>query len=147
MSKELTKLKNKAQTIFNSFIRERDKQPNGKWTCISCQKEFDRIHAGHYFSTKYYDHMRFDPDNCHSQCPACNTFKDGNIIAYRYNLLKKIGKERLYYLELKGLSPLRPKHTIESLKILLNYLRGDTPSRIHIFYLANPYFYESLSNT
>lgn len=79
------------QKVFNKYIRLRDKgQP-----CISCgnplKKEFD---AGHYFSVGAYPNLRFNEDNVHGQCVACNQHKHGNINEYALNLPQRIGKVR-----------------------------------------------------
>jgi hypothetical protein len=84
----IPKLKKKAQELFNAFIRERDKDR----TCISCDKLGNQ--AGHYFATKGYDGLRFDEDNCHLQCPACNCYLHGNIQIYSKRLIERIGKPR-----------------------------------------------------
>lgn len=58
--------------------------------------------AGHYYSTGYYDGLRYDEDNCHGQCRACNTFLHGNLIEYQENLIKKIGIERFEKLKIRA---------------------------------------------
>lgn len=80
---------NKAQTVFNAWIRERDRlEP-----CISCQRHHTgQYHAGHLYTTKARPQSRFDPDNCHKQCSVCNNYLSGNIILYKENLIKKIGQ-------------------------------------------------------
>jgi len=88
-----------AQRHFNKYIRYRDRLPNGKWKCISCGKIIDKCHAGHYANVKRFPWLRFNEDNCHAQCAYCNTFCEGNLIMYRQNLLKKIGKKTLDKLE------------------------------------------------
>jgi len=50
--------------------------------------------AGHYYSTKMYDGLRFNEDNIHGQCKYCNKFLYGNTVNYRDNLFFKIGPER-----------------------------------------------------
>ena len=43
--------------------------------------------------------MTFNEDNVHLQCEYCNTYKHGNPIDYRINLINKIGVDRVEYLE------------------------------------------------
>ena len=88
--KSLPKLKAELQIIFNSYIRERDKnQP-----CISCG-QFKPLQAGHFFPVKGYDALRFDEDNVHGECAGCNCFDEGHLIGYQDNLRARIGSDRL----------------------------------------------------
>ena len=99
-----------AQAAFNAFIRERDK----KQPCISCERNHKgQYHAGHYRSVGACPELRFCELNVHKQCSACNNHKSGNIIEYRINLVKKIGAEKVEWLE----GPHEPKkYTIEQIK-------------------------------
>ena len=87
---ELTK---KAQRTFNAYIRARDE---GK-SCISCNRPlptnsgFYGYDAGHYRSVGAAPHLRFNENNVHGQCKACNNYKSGNVVEYRLNLIKRIG--------------------------------------------------------
>lgn len=85
-----------AQAEFNKYIRVRDiKEP-----CISCQRHHTgQYHAGHYLSRGGFPELSFNEDNCHKQCQPCNNHLSGNIAAYRINLVKKIGIERVELLE------------------------------------------------
>jgi hypothetical protein len=87
-----------AQTHFNTYIRERDKNN----VCISCQKPPLKKNAGHFFNANNHYNVRFDEDNVHLQCEHCNTFLSGNLIFYRENLIKKIGIESFEALENKA---------------------------------------------
>lgn len=99
-----------AQTAFNSFVRHRDSQ----LPCISCQRHHaGQYHAGHYRASGAWASLRFNEDNCHKQCQPCNTMKSGNLLEYRINLIKKIGQDRVDWLE----GPHQPaKWTIDQLK-------------------------------
>lgn len=87
-----------AQAAFNAYIRNRDdKEP-----CISCQKHHKgQYHCGHYKTTAARPDLRFNEDNCHKQCSACNNYLSGNIENYRPNLIDKIGQARFDALELE----------------------------------------------
>lgn len=100
MSKELTKLKEKAQKIFNKWIRERDSD-DGYFTCISCSRTLpvDQMDAGHYVPVKNGSYFRFDENNCAGQCRRCNRFDEFHLVGYRKNLINKIGLENVEYLE------------------------------------------------
>lgn len=85
-----------AQKAFNEFIRLRD---IGR-PCISCGRQHTgQYHAGHYRSVGAAPHLRFNQFNVHRQCAPCNNHKSGNAIEYRINLIKKIGAERVEWLE------------------------------------------------
>ena len=88
--------RNLAQKYFNLYIRWRDKgQP-----CISCQRtNIKKENAGHYRTTAAAPQLRFNEENCNLQCEKCNSHLSGNIGEYRINLIKKIGQERVDWLE------------------------------------------------
>lgn len=115
-----------AQTEFNRFIRERDKdQP-----CICCGSYGSdedwltggKWDAGHFLSRGAYPELRFDEDNCHKQLKTCNGgagkyAAKGRTVAqgYRERLIQKIGQERVDRLE----GPHEPKrYTVEDLKAI-----------------------------
>ncbi len=114
--KEATKTKGEhakdAQAAFNAFIRERDKDK----PCISCGRcHRGQYHAGHYRSVGSSPELRFEPLNVHKQCAPCNKHKSGNVIEYRLRLLRRIGVEKVEWLE----GPHEPKrYTIEDLKAI-----------------------------
>lgn len=86
-------LTKKAQVVFNSWIRARDKDKG----CISCGKEVTE--AGHYFSTGHYSALRFNEINTNGQCTRCNCFLSGNLIKYRQGLVKRYGEQKVIDLE------------------------------------------------
>jgi hypothetical protein len=90
----LPKLLAKAQTVFNKYIRERDKNLG----CISCGKPVE--HAGHYFNVGHYSALRYNTMNVNGQCVRCNTYAHGNLINYRKGLVIRYGEERVKQLEL-----------------------------------------------
>ncbi|MBV1928304.1 MAG: recombination protein NinG [Gammaproteobacteria bacterium] len=97
------------QVVFNKFIRLRDKGNN----CISCNKPAKKENAGHYRSVGGNPELRFEESNCYLQCEYCNTYNHGNLINYRINLIKKIGIDKVEWLEGKH----EPKnYTVEELK-------------------------------
>jgi len=105
-----------AQTAFNAYIRERDKdQP-----CISCGSMRNDNYltgsnwdAGHYRSRAACPELRFHEDNFFKQCVACNRDKSGNVVDMRLGILKRIGKKRLDWIE--GPHETK-KYTIDELK-------------------------------
>ena len=83
------------QRVFNDWIRLRDGN-----ICISCGSTTAvSYHAGHYRTTAAAPQLRFNEDNVHSQCSACNVHKSGAITPYRAALIEKIGIERVVALE------------------------------------------------
>ena len=108
---ELTKI---AQVVFNTYIRQRDKlEP-----CISCQNpKPKKVNAGHYYSSGGHKNITFNLDNLHLQCEYCNTYLHGNLIEYRKHLIKKIGIDRVEWLD-KNAHVTR-KYTRKELKDLI----------------------------
>ena len=94
--KSLTDHLREAQTVFNSWIRERDKH----LPCVSCGMVGNcQWHAGHFRTTKAAPQLRFNEDNCWKQCAQCNNHLSGNVTEYRIELVKRIGLERVEALE------------------------------------------------
>lgn len=90
----VAQLKAKAQVAFNRWVRRRSEgEP-----CISCGSP-NTSTASHFYSAGHYNALRFTEDNCWLSCQKCNYYLSGNLIQYRINLEKKIGKERLLKLD------------------------------------------------
>ena len=111
-------LLNKAQAMFNAWIRQRD----AKEPCISCGyisdgKNSRQWHAGHYRPAGQNSALRFNELNTHKQCSICNNYKSGNLVAYRENLIRKIGLEEVERLETE--KPVK-KWTTEELQDIIN---------------------------
>lgn len=91
----------KADRAFAAWVRERDKQAGH--VCISSGQPLDwsgnKTDAGHYRSKGAASHLRYHPDNCHSQTKRENRFRAGNAIDYRVGLIQRIGIERVEALE------------------------------------------------
>jgi len=103
--------KRKAQESFNRYIRMRDEGQD----CISCQKPPKKKNAGHYRSVGAHPELRYEELNVHLQCEHCNSFRSGDPINYRKGLIKKIGLEKLEWLE----GPHDPKrYTVEDYKAI-----------------------------
>lgn len=102
-----------AQTVFNKYIRLRDKGN----LCISCQKKPLKENAGHFYNANNHWSVRFDEMNVHLQCEHCNTFLSGNLIEYRTNLINKIGNSE--FLKLEAEARKTRKFTIEELKEII----------------------------
>ena len=115
--------KAKLDTQFSLFVRLRDSMNNGFCRCISCGKVYHwkKLQCGHYMSRRYMA-TRFDEDNCHAQCVACNIFNQGNIQGYRRGLLIKIGENRINLIEYKALNTIC-KYSEFEFKELIKYYK------------------------
>jgi 5-methylcytosine-specific restriction endonuclease McrA len=94
---DLTKKKEKLWKLFSKFIRERD-----NYTCITCgkQQRGSGMHAGHFIPSSICGiGLRYDEDNVHAQCYACNINKSGNYVTYREILVNRHGEEWVRNLE------------------------------------------------
>ena len=120
----LSDWKKKAQTVFNKYIRERDKNKG----CISCgtplqNRKFD---AGHFYPTTY-EGLRFNENNVFGQCVPCNRSLHGNIHEYRKNITQRISQDELDWLDINRYTPLKMtkdelKNLIEEYKIKIKEL-------------------------
>ncbi|POA21539.1 hypothetical protein C1886_04505 [Pseudomonas sp. FW300-N1A1] len=100
------------QQAFNEFIRLRDKD----LPCVSCGRHHQgQYHAGHYRTVGANPELRFEPLNVWKQCAPCNNHKSGDIVNYRIELVKRIGTERVEWLE--GPHEAQ-RYTIEDLKAI-----------------------------
>lgn len=85
-----------AQTAFNAYIRARD----SGLPCISCGRHHKgQWHAGHYRTVGANPELRFNELNVHKQCAPCNDHLHGNLINYRIELIKRIGQDKVDWLE------------------------------------------------
>jgi hypothetical protein len=97
-----------AQTAFNAFIRKRDEG----LPCISCGSYTGKKNAGHYRSVGSCPELRFEPLQVWLQCEKCNSYLSGNLINYRIKLIRRIGADKVEWLE----GPHEPKkYTIPEL--------------------------------
>jgi hypothetical protein len=100
-----------AQTAFNAWIRARD----DGLPCVSCGRlDMKKRNAGHFMPTSTRPSLRFEPMNVHLQDEYCNTFLHGNLVNYRIELVKRIGIEKVEWLESDN-HPVK-KWTIDELK-------------------------------
>ena len=109
-------LMKKAQKVFNTWIRKRDKSKG--LNCISCGKALGvKYDCGHYFSSGGHKNVTFDEENCHSQCVYCNQHLHGNLLNYQIGIAERIGADRL--IELNGRAHKTRKFTREELKEII----------------------------
>lgn len=87
-----------AQAVFNKYIRMRDEAD----PCISCGRfHKGQYHAGHFRSIGAAPELRFSEYNCNKQCSVCNLYLSANLLEYRKGLIKKIGLDKVEWLEEK----------------------------------------------
>lgn len=99
--------------VFNSYIRERDKNK----PCVSCGAKAGTytMSSGHYFPQGNNKSIALDERNSHGQCwYNCNSNKSGNLSEYYPELIRRIGQEG--YEELQRLRHETKKYTREELK-------------------------------
>lgn len=113
--KTLSDYKKELQVLVNRFIRLRDKYKQ----CISCSKPLkNKFDAGHYRSQGGNPEIRFNELNIHGQCVYCNQHLHGSLINYRINLIKRIGLDKVEWLEGKHEPSKLSIEEIKELKIL-----------------------------
>lgn len=98
MVKSRRELMADVQHAFNALVRARD---SGK-PCVSCGHPDDgrrQRHAGHYRSVGAHPALRFELANVHAQCSICNNHLSGNLVAYRAELIRRVGTETVEWLE------------------------------------------------
>ena len=76
------------------------------------------MQAGHY-KPGTHSTTRYDLNNIHGQCSQCNEKKSGNLTEYRIRLVKRIGLDKVEWLESAEANKVR-KWTIEQLKLELD---------------------------
>ncbi|EJM09760.1 Bacteriophage Lambda NinG protein [Pseudomonas sp. GM18] len=108
------------QVVFNEWIRLRD----AALPCVSCGRHHEgQYHAGHYRTVGANPELRFESLNVWKQCAPCNNHKSGDIVNYRIELVKRIGADKVDWLE----GPHEPKrYTIEELKTIKAEYRAKT---------------------
>ena len=118
----LYKRKERAQRIFNEYIRSRDcLETTGSpfsGICFTCGRETDNtkgnLHASHFIlDSKNGNATSFDEVNVNSCCKYCNRMLHGNLGNYAINLIKKYGQNELDRLQRLKLT--NKKWTIDEL--------------------------------
>lgn len=96
-----SKLIKKLDVIFSQYIRLSRSDKNGFCTCITCGKKGHwkngGIQAGHFMSRKHYS-TRWNEDNVHPQCVACNIFS-GSGEQYKYSIFLGTDKANELFLQ------------------------------------------------
>jgi hypothetical protein len=106
------------QAAFNAWIRLRDANE----PCISCGRPAsspEQWDAGHYRSVGAQPSLRFSEWNVNKQCLPCNRHLSGNVANYRINLIEKIGRANVDWLE--GPHPAVKLTTTEIIEMKAHY--------------------------
>lgn len=96
----VTELLKLAVIVFNRAIRKRDTIAGTYFRCISCDdlKMIEQADCGHYMPSTY-SQLKFNELNCNAECQHCNRGDKDHLVGYRKNLMNKIGKKQLEWLE------------------------------------------------
>ncbi len=99
----LPSLKKQLDTVFSTFIRQRDSNDNGIGTCVTCGRtgRWQDMDCGHYqprqdLNTRWTEH------NCHLQCKPCNGFRGGEAEKMAAYIDKTYGKHTALALQAKA---------------------------------------------
>lgn len=88
--------------VFQFYVRLRDSRPDGRCQCISCGRfvPFSNIQAGH-FRSRIHMATRWSELNVNGECATCNLeWRNGDhLLDYRINLVRKIGENKVKWLE------------------------------------------------
>ena len=94
--KTIPELIAEAQTVFNEFIRLRDRHKG----CFVCGRAFPvgqlggDFDAGHIRSRGAAGHLRFNEDNCHGECKPCNSSTGAKPHQIEAGAILRIGQAR-----------------------------------------------------
>ena len=86
-------LKKEVWNLFSEYIRRVNSDENGYCECVTCGKikKWQEMQAGHFIHGTSF----LIPELVHPQCPECNGFKAGNLIAYEKFMLKIYSQSQL----------------------------------------------------
>lgn len=90
----LPELKSQLQRLVNKYCKLRDIKDG----CISCDKGQSE-QGGHFWPMGSKSALRYNEWNINGQCVSCNKFKHGNLLEYRERLVKKIGEDKVKWLD------------------------------------------------
>ena len=105
-------LKREVWDLFSEWIRRSEANDQGMAQCVTCKKwdKWESMQCGHFIHGTLFT----IPELCHSQCPVCNSFKHGNLNAYKDWMIKKYGLAKVQYLEFIAKRP--HKYTVFELQ-------------------------------
>lgn len=94
----------KLDSVFSQYIRLSN-SVGGDATCVTCgiTKPWKEQQNGHFYTRGRYP-TRWNEQNCHVQCVACNVFLKGNYINYTKYMIDRYGRAAVDELEVLSLS-------------------------------------------
>lgn len=124
VAKRPVNLAAKLDRYFALYIRLRDVMPSGLFRCISCGKikPFEQSDCGHFHSRTHMN-TRWDEKNAHAECRGCNRFSADHLIAYRENLIRKIGQGNFDLLQVRASQT--KKWSDFELKLMIEHYRKE----------------------
>lgn len=114
--KSVSQLKRMADDVFSRWVRRRD-----KWTCFTCKKlkPWREIQAGHFVPRRHLA-TRYDEENVHAQCVACNVFLKGNMVKYAIALKIKFGPDIIEKLDARS-QTIKPYKKANYIDLIFKY--------------------------
>ena len=114
----------KLDVLFQLYIRLRDVNNQGAFRCISCgkYKPFSQMDAGHFIGRAAIS-LRYCESNVFGQCRYCNRMLNGNLLDYRKALVKKLGEDKVEWLENTKHST--KQYSIFELQTLIDYYKKE----------------------
>ena len=94
-------------SLAQKLCKLRELKEYGRLWCISCGQTLmygDTNTQGGHLISRQDRATETEPDNIWPQCFGCNVGKNGNVIAYRYNLVRLIGEERVKRIEFMSMA-------------------------------------------
>lgn len=125
MSKELTKLKDKAWSLYSEYYRLKHADNNGMVTCYTCGKKAhykDGMQVGHLLDGRS-NSILFEEDACRIQCYACNCCRNGFKEEYIPKYIDEMGREK--YEEMKRLKHKSRKFSVSELKEMIEFYKNE----------------------
>jgi hypothetical protein len=92
----VTTIKNKAWSMFSTYIRLKYADENGYVTCYTCgvtRHYKDRMQAGHGIEGRN-NAVLFMEEIVRPQCVGCNMFGQGKISVFTEKLIKEYGPDK-----------------------------------------------------
>lgn len=100
------KLTAKLDRVFSKYIRLRDTDENGYFTCPTCGKvkPFEKADCSHYWSRSHMS-TRWDEENTLVECSFCNRFDSSHLDGLGKYLKKKLGEQKFELLNWRHNQP------------------------------------------
>lgn len=115
--KPLSYFEKRTEEEVNRYVRLRDYRDG----CISCDKPASwsgQWHASHWRSVGAARGLRYNLWNVHKACSECNHKKSGNIMEYTPRLIRKIGPEKVEWLESQNQVERRTREYLDRLRMV-----------------------------